>query len=370
MGTKLRSVIMAAGPLQVRGTSAYTLRLAEQLPEFGFTPTIVTPNCSALPESVRPTVPIHESGLLDSPLLRHMITRLVARDLSVLAPQLIHIQSRHALSFGTALAKHLNIPTILTLHDLETFRSRLPSPASLSRIIAVSSSVRETLIADHAVPDELVAVIHSGVRVPDLIDNTQVLASDRTPVIGTAGPLETSKGLPYFIHAARKVLDAGHDAEFLIAGAGPEERRLRALSRQLDLTPHVTFMPNLPDFRPAIQAMDIFCLPSLSQGLGTVMLEAMAMARPVIATDVGGVSSILKEGQTGLMLPAYDSNRLAERMSELLSDPVRARAIGTAARQRVVDAFDARRMVELTVAEYHAAIAAATSQPRATKSES
>lgn len=357
MSTELQSVIMAAGPLQVRGTSSYTIRLAAQLPEFGFNPTIITPDCSALPDEVRPAAPIHEFGLLDSPLFRKLATRLITRDVTALNPRLVHIQSRHAFSFGTQLARRLGVPAILTLHDFDSTHSRLAtSVGSIPRIVAVSSSVRDALVNEHGVADELVKVIHSGVPVPDLVDNAEILAAQRTPVIGTAGPLEASKGLPYFVQAARNVLDAGHDAEFLIAGAGPEERRLRALSRQLNLTKHITFMPNLPDFRPAIRAMDVFCLPSLTQGLGTVMLEAMALGRPVIATDVGGISSIVSDGETGLMVPASDSDRLSERVLELLADPIRARAIGSAARQRVVDAFDSRRMLELTVAEYHAVL--------------
>ena len=76
------------------------------------------------------------------------------------------------------------------------------------------------------------------------------------------------------------MLATGRDVEFVIAGAGPEEENLRRLARELQIADHVTFVPNLSDFGEALVAMDIFCLPSLQQGIGTIMLEAMASRDP------------------------------------------------------------------------------------------
>lgn len=358
MSTDSPTVILVAGPLQVRGTSSYTLRLAELLPACGYSPVIVSPDLAALPVEVRPKCPTYEHLLLSSRLFRPLINGLVAQNAVSHKPQLVHIQSRHALPFGLALAKRLELPCLLTIHDHDKALTRTMSTGQtqLKQVIAVSSSVKESLASANSLNDDMITVIHSGVTVPDLIDNSEVLDARRIPVIGTAGRLEESKGFPYFIKAARQVLDAGNDVEFLIAGSGPEERRLRALARQLNLTDHLTFITNLPDFRSAIRAMDIFCLPSLMQGLGTVMLEAMSLGRPVIASGVGGITSIVRDDETGLVIPAGDSNSLAERILELLVDPIRARAIGSAARQQVIESFDARQMVELTADEYRSAI--------------
>lgn len=359
MSTDLQTVILAAGPLQIRGTSAYTLRLAERLPQHGYSPVIVSPDISAYAGMIRPTCPVHEYMLLSSRFLRPLVSRLAAQDAAAHHPCLVHIQSRQALTFGLALARRLNLPCVVTIHDhdISLPRTLTGGQPRLKRLIAVSSSVRDSLVKENAVDEALTTVIHSGVPVPDQVDNSEVLGGRRIPVIGTAGRLEETKGFPYFIKAARTVLDAGIDVEFLIAGTGPEERRLRALARQLNLTSHLTFVTKLPDFRSAICAMDIFCLPSLMQGLGTVMLEAMSFGRPVIATGVGGVMSIVRDNETGLIVPPADSDALAARIMEVLQDPIRARAIGSAARQRVIEAFDASRMVELTADEYHTAIA-------------
>lgn len=353
------TVILVAGSFQVRGSSAYTLRLAHGLRKHEFQTLIVCPDATQVPESAS-SLSIREYGLLDATLLQRLITRFVASDLRDSSPCLVHIQSRHAIAFGSALARRLNLPTLLTVHDHVPGRGRLPLDLRCRpRMIAVSESVRANMVDRGAASEDQVTVIHSGVEVPDAMDNAGILSSRRVPVVGTAGPLETSKGLPYFLEAARKVLDSGHDVEFLIAGSGPEEHRLRRLVRDLELTRQVTFVPKLLEFTATLRAMDIFCLPSVVQGLGTVMLEAMALGRPVIASDVGGVSTILNDGETGLTVPPSDSGRLAERILELLNDPIRARAIGTAANRRVRDAFDVGKMVAATADEYQTVLAGA-----------
>src|SRR6202035_1784220 len=98
-------------------------------------------------------------------------------------------------------------------------------------------------------------------------------------------------------------------------------------ARELGLARNVTFLSGGCDFTSAITAMDIFCLPSSRQGLDIIMLEAMALGRTVIASAVGGVCSVSRNPQIGLVVPPSDSARLAERMLELLDDPVRARAV-------------------------------------------
>ncbi len=176
-------------------------------------------------------------------------------------------------------------------------------------------------------------MIHAGVEIPSDADLTPVLSPGRVPVVGTAGPLEALKGLPFFLGAAQRVLAENPQVQFLIAGAGPEEQNLRRLARELKIVEAVTFVPKLYDFSTALEAIDIFCLPSLRQGLGTIMLEAMGRGIPVIASGVGGVFSVVSDNETGLVVPPSNSARLAERILELLSDPLRARTLGSNGRR-------------------------------------
>jgi len=196
-----------------------------------------------------------------------------------------------------------------------------------------------------------VTVVAPGVECGESVTGP-VLPPGRVPVVGTAGPLEAIKGVPFFLGAAAMVLQSKRDVEFLIAGAGPEEYNLRRLARELGINDHVTFVPNILDFDEAILAMDIFCLPSLQQGIGTIMLEAMALGRPVIATRVGGVYKIIRDNETGLLVPPSDSRRLGERILELLDQPDRARSVGAAGQCEVEEQYSVQQMVLQTVELY------------------
>ncbi len=219
-------------------------------------------------------------------------------------------------------------------------------------MVAVSASVKSELLKQVHLTPEMVAVIHAGVEIPPDQVLRPVFSPDRLPVVGTAGPLEAVKGLPFFLGAAQRVLASIPNVQFLIAGAGPEEQNLRRLVRELGIVEAVTFVPNLYDFSTALEAMDIFCLPSLRQGLGTIMLDAMGRGIPVIATGVGGVYTAVKDNETGLVVPPSNSARLAERILELLNDPARARDLGVKAREVVRDEFNVERMVQQTADLY------------------
>lgn len=347
------SVLLFAGRFFLRGSSAYTLRLAEHLPEEDFHVLVTCPNAGMVEPAIRKQLGIREFAYMQSPVWGRVVREMMYRELKADPPDLIHIQSRNAIPQGQWLARRLGRPVILTVHDYLQPRERLRIDRTLvKRIIAVSESVKSDLIGRSRLPESQVTVIHSGVGCERSGDELQVLAEGRVPVIGTAGPLEAVKGFPFFLGAAARVLATGRDVEFVIAGAGPEEDNLRRLSRKLGITQHMTFVPNLLDFSDALQAMDIFCLPSLQQGIGTIMLEAMALGRPVIATRVGGVYRVVRDNETGLLVPPSDSARLADRILELLDHPARARQIGDAAREEVQREFSVERMVQQTAAVY------------------
>jgi glycosyltransferase involved in cell wall biosynthesis len=349
----LPRILLFAGRFAVRGTCRYTLRLAEGLPEERFRVSVVCPDAQRVDRLVRQQLKIVEFPYLQVPVWGHVVQELLYRSLKAVPPDLIHVQSRGAVTMGERLAHKLKKPMVLTVHDYLQPRERFQVKLSLcQQVIAVSESVKADLLSRTAIPEDRITVIHSGVECQAGPCKRPILDGTRVPVIGTAGPLEAVKGFPFFLGAAARVLATGRDVEFVIAGAGPEEESLRRLSRELGISDHVTFVPNLLDFSEAIQAMDIFCLPSLQQGIGTIMLEAMALGRPVIATRVGGVYRVVDDGVTGLLVPPSDSERLADRMLELLNDPQRAQSIGAAAQAHVHGEFGEERMVQQTAEVY------------------
>lgn len=346
-------VLLLAGPLEARGRCAYTLRLAQRLPELGIGPTLVSPDIELLDREARSRLNAVEYRRIDTPIWGRFVRWCLLENLRKRPPAVIHVQTRRALRLGNWLARQLKVPYLLTIHD------QLAPNACVSvdrrwcrRIITASPSVRDELTRRLRFPADLVTHIPAGVEVESKLDCPTPLDPGHVPVIGTASPLEAQKGVPYFLGAARRALDTRQELEFLVAGGGPEEANLRRIARELGITEKVTFVPYARNFGDSLAAMDIFCLPSLQQGLGTIMLEAMALGRPVIATEVGGVSSIIRDGETGLSVPARDSAALAGRILELLDNPTRARAIGTAARTLVADQFNVRRMVEQTADIY------------------
>jgi glycosyltransferase involved in cell wall biosynthesis len=347
------SVLLFAGRFFLRGSSAYTLRLAEHLPDLGFRVSVMCPNAQSVDPEQRKQLGIVEYPYLQAPVWGRVMLEMLARELDDDPPDLIHIQSRNAIPQGLWLARRLQIPVIQTVHDYLQPRERLRIDSLLTRrVLAVSDSVKADLIGRCRLEDNFVTVIHSGVDCDPQRLEWEILSPGRIPVVGTAGPLEAVKGFPFFLGAAARVLAAGREVEFVIAGAGPEEENLRRLARELGIAEQVTFVPNLLDFSEALEAMDLFCLPSLQQGIGTIMLEAMVLGRPVIATRVGGVYRVIRDGETGLLVPPSDSAKLAERIMELLDDPERARRIGLAARAEVQQEFRVDQMVALTAQVY------------------
>jgi len=347
------NILLLAGRFEVRGSSAYTLRLARHLEERGFTIRVVCADAGAVPAAQRAQLPIQEYGYLDVPVCGRIVREFLVRELSNDVPDLIHIQSRSMLSCGTQLARRLQVPYLLTVHDYLEARERMRLDAIWGRrVIAVSDSVKSELLTRTALPEKSVNVIQSGVDVPEATDAPPILDPGRLPVVGTATPLEERKGVPFFLQAAQKVLETHSGVEFLVSGTGPDEGYLRGLAHELGITEKVTFVTKLFDYSTSLNAIDIFCLPSLQQGLGTIMFEAMALGKPVIASAVGGVNSVIRDEQNGLVVPPSDSGRLAERIVELLDDPVRARAIGDAGRRMIQNDFNVDRMVTETAELY------------------
>ncbi len=115
--------------------------------------------------------------------------------------------------------------------------------------------------------------------------------------------------------------------------------------------------------RAYLSAMDVFCLPSLQQGLGVMMLEAMALGRPVIASGVGGVLSVIEDNRTGLIVPPSDSRSLADRILELLIHPDKARQLASAGREMVKAQFNETRMLDEYIQVYQEVRDRQTKQP-------
>jgi len=166
------------------------------------------------------------------------------------------------------------------------------------------------------------------------------------PVIGCVGRIKlVNKGQEVLVQAAALLKQRGLAAKFLIVGApAPSNKehgeRLRRLILELGLETDVVMPGELADPRPAYEAMDIFVLPSAKpEGFGLVVLEAMAMGCPVVATAIGGPLSIVTEGETGFLVPPGDAAKLADKLEVLLRDPTLRERMAAAGRDRMEHKF-------------------------------
>ena len=181
------------------------------------------------------------------------------------------------------------------------------------------------------------------------------LAPD-APVIGTMGRLVPVKGLDLFLRAARLIRDRRPDARFVIAGSGPLESSLRALAGTLDL-PDVLFLGHRNDSCDVLGLMDVFALPSLNEGIPMVLLEALALARPVVASRVGGIPDIIEHDVSGLLSEPGNVHDIAQRCVSLLDDRERASRLGATGRTRIAERFSAGVMASRMVNVYRTLVA-------------
>jgi len=348
MAENVQRILLIDGELSFRGSSLLTLRLARGLERREIDTALVCTRVTDLDDSLLQGVRLHEIPGYNVPIWGQIVLRTLCRDLKYQRPDIIHVQDPHFLSQGIRLARKLSRPLIVNISDqieASALVIRQPIP-ELKVIISVSESVQQQIPETPFMATIEKRVVLPGVEVLDSANIDLPLDDDRSPVIGMAGPLEIVKGAAFFLRACHRVVEAGHDIRIVIAGSGPEERSLRKLAAALQLSKRLTFVDGGVAMAGYLEAIDIYCLPSLQQGLGVVMLEAMALGRPVIASGVGGVMSVIEDNVHGLIVPPSDSRSLGDRIIELLQDREKARRIAGAGQQMVRDRFNENRMLD------------------------
>ncbi len=283
-------------------------------------------------------------------------------------PAIVHTHLIHADLHGISAARLAGVPVVLTSrHNDDTFRRKTPY-RQINRAlwhmaqggIAISEAIRRFSIAVEGAPPDRVQTIHYGLSPTPLLDRadsrralqSELNLAPETLLIGMVCRLIEPKGIPYALDAFAGV--AGHfpTAHLVIAGDGPLRPDLEAQTASLGLEGRVHFLGWRPDPTPIFAALDCFLMPSLREGFGLVLLEAMAQAVPVIGSAVSAIPEIVVAGETGLLCPVRDSEALAAALTALLADSERRTRMGEAGRARLEAHFSAARMIEETVALY------------------
>ncbi len=271
--------------------------------------------------------------------------------------EIIHANTRVTQVLSCLLSRYSGRPFISTCHGF--FKKRLTRrvfPCWGKRVIAISEQVREHLVNDFYVKAGEIRVIHNGIDLEKF--SAQFNTASRGikagfglkngPVIGIVARLSEVKGHIYLIQAMKTVLERFPDAQLVIAGEGKIKDELARLSRELGIDKNIFFIHNVMDTRDILSIIDVFVLPSLKEGLGLSLMEAMSMGKAVIGSDIGGIKTLIQHGLDGLLVKPADVRQLAEAITELTGDSQKRKILGDNARAIIANNFSQGKMVSET----------------------
>lgn len=244
-----------------------------------------------------------------------------------------HGYKSDVLGYFAALAGKVKL--VATLHGWwvgDSTKSRFHNALDMhfiryfDRIVVVSQSLLEAIERDKALSGKTVLIPNcvntnkfGKTRDRDIIRSGLGIPPGAV-LLGTVSRLTEEKGHTYLLDALAKLRKAGKDIYLIVAGEGPLESQLKARSVELGLGKNVIFAGFRDDVSDIISALDIFLMPSLSEGLPMAVLEAMAAGKQVIATNVGGIPSIIRDRQTGIFIKPKDDSSIVEAVTGLLED--------------------------------------------------
>lgn len=291
--------------------------------------------------------------------------------------EVVHTHDFYTNVFGITAARLARVPVrIASRRETGGMRSRAQQTAERTSyrlahsIVANAEAVRRQLIAE-GVRSEKISVIYNGLDLERLTPKTpqpraDALAAFNLPreehrrfVTIVANLRHDVKDHPTFLRAAKLVREAHPEAAFVIAGEGELLAQLRALAAQLEIERDVFFIGRCVAVAELLAVSDVCVLSSRAEGFSNAILEYMAAARPVVATDVGGASEAIVEGETGYLVAAGDAQAMAARIIKLLEEPEQASLMGQRGRLRVEQKFSCAAQLESTVNLYERLLAIA-----------
>lgn len=285
--------------------------------------------------------------------------------------QILHTHDFYTNLFGMVAGSFARVPVRIASMR-ETAGMRTPAQSTAQRVafglahhlVANSEAVREKLIAQ-GINEAGISVIYNGLdisRLATTATRSESLSLLRLPpeedrrrrsfVTIVANMRHDVKDYPMFLRAARRVKAALPGAVFLLAGEGDLMESLRVLTSELELQDSTFFLGRCEKIAELLSISDVCVLSSKAEGFSNSILEYMAAARPVVATDVGGAREVVVDGQTGHLVLSGDDLTMAERIVSLLKEPEKARAMGALGKQVVEEKFSCGAQLSRTEALY------------------
>jgi glycosyltransferase involved in cell wall biosynthesis len=263
--------------------------------------------------------------------------------------EVVHTHMSRAHFFGALLRWFAGVPSVATAHS----RRVQPHWMFNDLVIAVSDATRRFESRFNLVRPSRITTIHSFVDPGRLscvpadarTKFRQGLAlGDKTPLFGTLGTILPRKGQLYLVRALPAILAAVPEARLVVIGETLDEHRqyraeLERTAQQLGVSSRIIWAGYCPNAYEVLTALDVFVLASLEEDLPMVILEAMALGLPAVATAVGGIPECIVSGETGLLVPPANPEAMAAAVARLLTDPAQRRRLGEAGRRQVHESF-------------------------------
>lgn len=339
------------GHLRVGGTQRHLVEVFSRLDRTRFAPQVycLKRQGELVDDIERLGVKVVDLAIGRSIVTPKTLLRLIkfARRLRQEEVSLLHCYLPRANLLGAVAGKIAGVPTVLI-----SKRSLEPS----TNIIRLADVWADAVLANsrqvwrHAVevekcrPDKLRLLVN-GIDIERYRNASGNGLHHQGPVVGTVLRLEPIKGPKVFIESAKRILDEMPEARFVIVGDGSTRAELERLGRSLGLGDRIRYLGERDDVEAILPSFSLFILPSLVEGMSMALLEAMAAARPIVATAVGGNLDLIRDGENGLLVPPGNPEAMARAAVQLLKNPASAKRLGQAAQTVVVNHHSADSMV-------------------------
>jgi glycosyltransferase involved in cell wall biosynthesis len=372
-------VLRVIARLNVGGPALHVAYLTSGLAERGYDTTLVAGTIARGEESMAFVADAHNVHIETLSELHREISPI--RDLRAIVrlaqlirrerPTILHTHTAKAGAVGriaALLARGARPPIVVHTfhgHVLRGYFGRIATfgfrtlerwlARTTTALVAVSPEVRDDLVALHVAPAAKFTIVRLGIDLGRRVDNDdaqrretrrQMGLREDAYVVGWVGRMTAVKRTDFVVRTLAKLVADGVDAYVVLVGDGPDRDGLERYAHELGVIKRCLFLGYQEDVARFYDAIDVLVLPSINEGTPVSVIESLAASRPAVATRVGGVPDVVRDGVDGLLVDTDDVDALADRLAELAHDAPRRTAMGEAGRARVLERYAVDRLVD------------------------
>jgi glycosyltransferase involved in cell wall biosynthesis len=360
-------VLLLTTHLNVGGIARYTAVLARHLKKGGVDVVVASAGGDLEEDLSRDGIPHYKLNIRTKSEFGPKVIMAIPRLVKILRAEkieVIHSQTRVTHVLASAAGRISRVPYVSTCHGFfnhnNIARKMFPFWGDIT--IAISTSVREHLIRDFKVRPEKAVLVHNGIELdkfltPDKIKKESLLRSlgvmPGEVVVGSVGRFVALKGFVFLIEAFSEAVKQVKDIRLLLVGTGPEKDALMERAAALGANDRIIFDDGKKvGLEVYLSAIDVFALPSLVEGFGLSLAEAMATGSACIASDIGGPAEVVGSDANGILVPPSDVRGLAAAITYYVSDEAARKSAAENGKRRVVRNFSVQDMVRKTIDVY------------------